>query len=257
MADMIMVEPIALSHAGAFPNYTVSRGANAANLIENDPREVFKDTGVLSNYEIDIDFGLNTSWDSIYLINVSASANSTWSVSGGAEFISTTYMPAQVLRMLSEDGLDTSGPARFYSPNVIIGRRIRITISTVELPAHSIGRLVVGRSFKPSFPREFGAGRPPIDTGVRTRLENGGLAAASGHLLSGFKWVFGDLNRADLKRLWGMFRRLRTTEPLILDEDPTENCAENVHYGTFIDLEMYDRQDTSKSRMAMSIEDWV
>lgn len=256
MAEMILVEPFALSHGGAAPSYTVSRGFEAANLITKDPREVWLDDGNAGTYQIDIDLGVATDWDTIALINVRAGNAASMQITGGATYAATSYFNG-LLRLPSEDGVSESGPARFWSPNVINGRYIRIIGNGNGAPVNSIGRLIVGKSWKPTMPREYGSGRPPVDTGTRTRLDNGGLATVSGHLLSGFRWVFGDLEPADLKRLWGLYRRLRTTEPLLLDEDPGEAFAENVHYCTFIDLEAYERNDASKSRLAMTVEDVV
>jgi hypothetical protein len=257
MAQMTLTEIFTLNHGGAAPNYSVSRGLEAANLNSKDPREVWLDVSVTGSYQIDIDLGVAIDWDLVALINVSASSAASWAITGGTGFGATSYLPTTPLRLASEDGNIPSGPARFWSPNVINGRYIRLTITPNGGPLNSIGRLIVGKSWKPSLPREFGAGRPPVDTGSRTRLDNGGLATVSGHLLSGFKWVFADLEPADLKRLWGMYRRLRTTEPWLLDEDPAEAFAENVHYCTFIDLEAYERNDASKSRMVMTVEDVV
>jgi hypothetical protein len=255
MAQMILTELFALSHVGAAPTYTVSRGVEAANLISDDPREVWLDTGGAGSYQIDIDLGVNTEWDVISLVNVTSGSAATWMITGGAGYATETYLAPAMLRLPSEDGVITSGPALFWSPIVRLGRYIRITITPNGAPVNSIGRLCLGKSWKPTLPREFGAGRPPLDTGTRTRLDNGGLATVSGHLLSGFRWVFADLDPADLKRLWGMYRRLRTTEPFLLVEDPEEGFAEGHHYCTFIDLEAFERNDASKSRMVMSVED--
>lgn len=257
MAQMILVEPFALTHAGAAPAYTVSRGAGAANLIEPDPREIWQDAGFAGSYQIDIDLGVAKDWDVVALVNVTAAAGATWAISGGAGYVATNYLAATAMRLPSDDGVSSSGPARYWSEAGHNGRYIRITVTPGAAPDNSIGYLFVGKSWKPTEPREQGAGRPAVDTGIRTRLDNGGLATVSGNLLSGFKWVFGDLDPADLKRLWGMFRRRRTTEPMLLIEDPAEALAEGFHYGTFIDLESYERRDQSKSRWALSFEDWL
>jgi hypothetical protein len=253
MAQMILVEPFALAYGGALPSYSVSRGAGAANLIEPDPREIWQDVGFAGSYEIDIDLGVATDWDVVALVNVTASVGATWEISGGG----ANYLAATAMRLPSDDGVSAVGPALYWSPAGHNDRYIRVTVTPGAAPDNSIGYLFVGKSWKPTEPREQGAGRPAVDTGVRTRLDNGGLATVSGNLLSGFKWVFGDLDPADLKRLWGMFRRRRTTEPMLLIEDPAESCAEGFHYGTFVDLEQYERRDQSKSRWALSFEDWL
>jgi hypothetical protein len=196
-------------------------------------------------------------WDVIGLVNVTAAMASTWSISGGAGFAAQVYLATTAMRMVSEDGEDAFGPCFFKAAAPVNGRYIRLTITPNGAPVNSIGCLVIGRSWKPAMPREPGTGRPPQDTGSATRLEGGGLATVTGSLLSGFKWIFGDLDPADLKRLWGIFRRRRTTEPLLLVEAPDEPYAEGFHYGRLVDLEAYERRDQSKSRLQMTFEDWV
>jgi hypothetical protein len=253
--QMILVEPIVLSAGGGAPLFVVSRGTGAANLAEHDPREVWVDTGAAGSYTIDIDLGVARDWDTVALINCTAAVAATWSISGGAAYAAAAYLATTALVLPSEDGLADSGVALFWSNAALNGRYIRLTITPNGAPVNNIGFLVVGKSFKPSQPREEGAGRTPADTGDRTDIENGGVATVPGFLRSGFKWVFGDLDPADLKRLWGMFRRLRTTEPFLLVEDPTEAIAEGVHWCTFIDLEPYGAFSTSKSRWALSVRD--
>lgn len=257
MAQMILTELIALTHAGALPNYTVSRGLEAANMNTDDPREVWVDVPAAGSAVIYIDFGVDTTWDTVSLVNVTAGAAATWTIWGGNNFGQISYLVDTLMRLPSEDGVSASGPALYWTPIPKVGRYIAIYITPNGAPTNTVGRLVVGKSWKPGNPREFGAGRPPIDTGSRTRLDNGGLSTVSGHLLSGFKWVFADLDPADLKRLWGMYRRLRTTEPFLLVEDPEEAIAEGHHYCTFTELEAYERNDASKSRMVMAVEDWT
>lgn len=256
MAEMILVEPFDLAFGGAAPNLVVSRGSGGANLLTNDPREVWQDSA-LGTVTMDIDFGATRSWDTIALINTNGVSTTTLSVTGGSTLTAATYQAATVLRTPSEDVADATGPGFFYSSTTISGRYIRLTLSNPSGVPLSAGRLIVGKSWKPSYPRETGAGRPPIDTGSRQRLDDGSLAVASGRLVSGFKWVFADLAPGDLKALWGILRRRRTTEPVLLVEDPLPAEAEGVHYGTFTELESYERRDAEKSRWALNFEDWV
>jgi hypothetical protein len=257
MAQMILVEPFDLTFGGVAPSFTVSRGVSAGNLVTPDPREVFEDTGAAGSYLIDIDLGVATDWDVIALINCNAAAAATWSIAGGTGYTATVYLASTAMRLPSEDGIIASGPALFWSPTVLNGRYIRLTVTPNGAPINLIGALVVGKSYKPAQPRELGTGRPMTDTGVSARLELGGLATISGKIRSGFKWVFADLDPADLKRLGGFFRRRRTTEPMLLIEDPAENLAEGIHYGKFVNLVSYERRDQTKSRWEIEVEDWV
>jgi hypothetical protein len=253
--QMIFVEPFEVAAGGVAPSFTVSRGVGAANLIEHDPREVWRDTGAAGVFTIDIDLGVPRDWDTVALINVAAGETATLQVIVGGGSSGVVYFPAQPLRLASEDGVSPSGPALFWSGAPQNARYFQLKITPNSTAPISIGNLVLGKSFKPSQPREEGAGRAPADTGERSDLDNGGVATSPGFLRSGFKWVFGDLDGPDLKRLWGLFRRLRTTEPFLLVEDPTEGVAEGVHWCTFVELEPYGAFSTSKSRWALSVRD--
>ena len=121
-----------------------------------------------------------------------------------------------------------------------------------------IGRVVIGKAFRPYYNRETGASRVPLDSGSRERANDGSLNTVSGFLISGFKWVFGDLSDAEIKTLWGIFRRRRTTEPLVLIENNGDTITDaSVHYGTFVELEGYQRQDAQKNRLALTLQDWL
>jgi hypothetical protein len=256
MAEMIIVEPFDMTFGGAAPTLSVGRGSGGANLISNDPREIWVDSAV-GTTAIDIDFGAARDWDTIALINTNGNAATQISISGGATLTTTTYLAATALRVPSEDVADANGPALFYSATTLNGRYIRINVINPSGAPATVGRVVVGKSWKPSYPREQGAGRPPLDTGARQRLDDGGLAVVSGRLVSGFKWVFADLAPADVTKLWGIVRRRRTTEPVLLVEDPNPAVAEGVHYGAFAELDSYERRDAEKSRMALTVEDWA
>jgi hypothetical protein len=242
----------------------VSRGTGVANLTSFDPREVWQDVAPGSPAtaaQIDLDLGAGASqWDVIALINTNASAAAQWTILTGASAPATaaTAITGSALRLPSEDVADANGPAIWVSATLQSSRYVRLALTQpTGQSALTIGGVIVGKSWKPFYPREPGTGRPPVDTGVRTRLDDGGLSTVPGKLLSGFKWVFGDLDPAELAKLWGVLRRRRTTEPLLLIEDPDLLTAENIHYGTLTELEAYERRDQSKSRWAMSFEDWV
>lgn len=268
MADMIIVEPYALALSASYalpqaiaPCIYVEGGSSKANLLTDDPRELYIGPAGAAS-AVYIDLGADREWDTIALINTNGIALSAWGVATGtqaeANYGSTvviTYGDG-VFRLPSEDQADLNGPAFYHSQSVRVSRYIYIAFGHGS-GALQIGRLVVGKSWKPSLPREPGGGRPPIDTGSRERLPDGGLARVPGSLVSGYQWVFGDLDDADLAKLWGIMRRRRTTEPILLVEDPGAPVAEGVHYGTFTALERYERSIVSKSRWALTMEDWL
>jgi hypothetical protein len=260
MADMTLTEPFAIAFGGAAPSLAVSRGGGGANLVSFDPREVWQDSAVGTAAAIDIDLGASAQpWDVIALINTNAAPAAGWTITtGAAAYTTTSLLSAAPLRLPSEDVADATGPAVWVSATPQSTRLIRLAVTQpVGQSPLTIGGVVIGKGWKPAYPREPGTGRPPIDTGTRTRLDDGGLSTVPGTLLSGFKYVFGDLDPSELAKLWGLLRRRRTTEPMLLIEDPGDLKAEGVHFGTFTELESYERRDQSKSRWAMSFEDWV
>lgn len=252
----IIVEPFAIAYGGAAPSLSINSGAGGANLLSLPPREIWSGDGATNPIIIQIDLGAVTSWDTIALVNCVAAAGATWTIrSGVAGYTETMHVNAGVMLLASEEVADATRPALFYSAASINARYVRIDINPAAT-AISMGCLVLGKSWQPTYPREQGAGRVPTDTGTRVEMPDGGIAGVPGVLNSGFDWVFADLDPADLKKLWGVFRRRRTTEPIILVEETTGAAAEDVHYCTFVNLERFERRDQSKSRWSLSVRDW-
>jgi hypothetical protein len=256
---MIFVEPFQLGYNGVAPSITVSRGAGGGNLLTPHPQEVWQDSTAVGAVSIDIDLRAVRDWDVIALINCNALPTAIWTISygiaGHGESVAIAGLP---VRIQSEDVADATGPALFTVDAMISSRYVRLSLTQgaggVPLSA---GVLLIGKGWSPTFPRELGSGRPPVDTGTRTRIEGGGLATVEGTLLSGFRWVFGDLHSSDLAKIWGMFRRLRTTRPFLLVEYPNAPVAEGIHWGTFVNIEAYERRDATKSQWSMRMEDWA
>lgn len=254
----IIVEPFDLAYGGAAPSLTIDYGDGRPNLVSAQPREIWSTNGTLGYAAtVAIDLGAPRQWDTIALINVTMGQNAKWSMTRGVAAPGENVVQAALPIVLeSEDGTSLNGPALFHAPGGFNSRFINIFLDPANAPL-SVGRVFVGNSWKPTLPREDGAGRLPIDTGTRTELPDGGLATVPGVLRSGFRWVFGDLDHADLKKLWGIVRRRRTTEPVLVVEDVDNAVAEAVHYCTLVDLEAYERRDASKSRWALSVRDWL
>jgi hypothetical protein len=259
--DFNIVFPFSLPLTGPAPRLSVNNGAPLANLLSADPRELYV-SGAGYPAQFYIDLGVDTAWDTISLINTNGVSTAIWSASCGTDaqagYFASEPLPLSALRVPSEDVASINGPALFWSSAPIVSRYIYFYVTQPAGSAPiSIGRLVIGKSWRPTWPREPGAGRPSIDTGGRERLPDGGLATVAGSLVSGFRWTFGDLTDADLAKLWGIWRRRRTTEPVLIVEDPAAPVAEGIHYGTFTALDAYERSIVSKSRWSLSMEDWT
>ena len=260
MADMIIVEPIDLNYGAGVPFLTVSEGTGGANLTTPDPREIWVGANNVGVKSFEIDLGFDRTIDTLFLGNTNVDASSLWSLTSGTNAQGspvTIRFEAVAMLMPGDDVAQVRSPVFYRLAVPIIARYLRVQTYKPAGAFIEVGNLIVGNSWKPTLPRELGAGRLVADSGARTRLEGGGLASVSGSLVSGFKWVFGDLDDADLAKLWGIMRRRKTTEPIVLIEDPGALVVEGVHYGTLVNLEGYERNVQSKSRWVLQMEDWI
>lgn len=269
MQNMIIVSPLPLVHvsAGGAPNFDVSNGSGVANLAKPSPRSVWQQTAP-GFTNISIDLGVDTEWDTVALIGTNASPDAGFGVSGGTHaqgaYDAVVYQPfATNLRApsaVADPRLQPAvWPGLFHSPEPITGRYIRVSVSQGGAVPLYIGCLVVGKAFTPTWNREWDSGRGLIDTGSRTRLPDGGLAAVDGVAVPTFEWVFGDLTDAELATLWALVRDRRTTRPALVVEDPevSAGLAERIHYGTFVNIEKYGRRQVGRTRWAFQFEDWL
>jgi hypothetical protein len=145
----------------------------------------------------------------------------------------------------------------FVAQAPIRSRYIRVQVITAGPAPFKVGRIIVGKSFRPLYNKELGPQRTPLDTGTRTRLSDGGLSTVSGRLIRGFKWVFGDLSEAEAEAVWDIVARRRTTEPVIVIEDSDRLSNSSFHYCTLTDLQPYTRLDPRKTRWELTAEDWL
>lgn len=260
MSDLLIIEPITLSQNIAVAHYTVTRGTGHANLITYDPREIFLDGPVGNGTQINIDFGQNVAINTVYLGNTNGAAGDTWGIAYGnaaAGAINITQFFTNPLRLPSDDVAGARGPAVYVFPAATNMRYLRITLFRPAGQPLEVGNLIVGNALRPFYNKDRGAQRVPLESGTRTRLSDGSLSTVAGALISGFKWVFGDLSEAEANALWGIIRRRRTTEPVLVIEDDDSLSAESVHYCTLIDLQPYTRLDPRKTRWELSVEDWL
>lgn len=260
MSEVLIIEPIDLNFGAGVPFVTVSEGTGGANLVTADPREVWQGENPAAVKSFTIDLGANTTIDAFYLGNTNADANASMSVITGTAAQGaavTNHIVGVPMLMGVDDVRDLRGPALYVAPAPIVARYIVVQTYMPGAVNLQIGNLVVGKAFRPTHGREPGESRVPFDTGVSARLGDGSLSTVSGRLISGFKWVFGDLLDADRKALWGIVKRRKTTRPILLIEDAEALSVESIHYGKFTELEPYTRLDPRKTRWAVSVEDWL
>ena len=263
MSDVLIIEPFTIGQDIAKPFFTVSAGTGAANLVSDDPRELFLCGAPGGGTVIDINLGADTLFDTVYLGNTDGKAGDTWGLAYGTEAaggVTVTQFFADPIRLASEGPAPARGPALFRFAAPISKRYIRLTLfrpAGVGAVPLQIGNLVIGNAFRATHGREIGEVRTGADAGIRSRLEDGGLTTVEGPFIEGFKWTFGDLSDAELNTLLGVRKRRKTTRPIVVIEDAEQLFTESVHYCTLIDLEPYNRLDPRKTRWALTVEDWL
>ncbi|MBX9816073.1 MAG: hypothetical protein K2X76_15350 [Sphingomonas sp.] len=136
---------------------------------------------------------------------------------------------------------------------------IRLTRAGAFPAGLSIGKIAVGRAFRPQWGGEWGGGVGLTDTGTATRRRDGGFGIDPGVSAAQMQWTFGDLSDAERAQLFGMLkRRGATTQPFLVIEggDNGPSSTEEVHWGLFTRIEPYERQAPGMSRWSLRFEDW-
>lgn len=256
MANLLMLVPRAITALAA------SRGSSAANLLTDDPKEVWSDSAVGSAVSIDIDLGAEVAIDTICLAAVyGAAAGATWSIAAGdLGYTEITLKPSGALRAVDAAGQAPTVSHAFWTGASVNVRYVRITLfqPAGSLPL-KVGRALVGKAFIPQFNKEWGAGRGVIDTGTATRLPSGGFAIAQGAKLGTYRWTFGDLSESETEQLYALQIETGQTGPLLVVEDPAATAGQRnrIHYGLLTSLRPFERRNPRQTRWELSIEEWI
>ncbi len=246
MSVLAIVRPLTLNNvAGSMPG--------AARLMTPDPKEAAIGDGGAET--IDIDLGSVQSIDTIFLGYTSAAAGETVSFTYGPTGYTTTSggtIPAGDTEMLS--------PKRHFVKVLsapISARYIRI--SGTFAAGYAIGVVVVGLAFRPTWGHEFGSGRTVETTGTAERLFGGGFGIDDGVTAGGWQFTLGDLQPADLKKLYAIARDRGETKSILIieDPDPTGDLSDRCHWGLFRKLEAYERLNPLDTRWSLQIGDWA
>lgn len=249
MSNMIIVEPFPIQAS----QITVNRGTGKDMLVDPERKHVFVDTTTGSNLTIDVDLGTATAWDTIALVGIGLAT--TWSVTGGASYTAGTYMASRA--MLADEALGPPYNAALY--HHAAGASPRYLRASIARPSgtQTVGNLVVGKAWKPTFNMELDSGRGVIDTGSGVWRSDGGRHARPGVRGAVRSWVLGDLSDAELRQLYAIMSRCGENAPLLICEDPdfTAGQAERIGWGYFTGLEPYARRDPGKHRWGMTFRD--
>jgi hypothetical protein len=223
-----------------------------ARLASPAPKEAASTAG--GNRTIDIDLGAVAAIDTVFLGYVEGGAGASFAITGGAADYTTTAI-----------GTLQPAPSRLAQPRqhflLVLDEPVEvrfIRIAGLALPAMNIGVLAVGRAIRPKWGHEYGGGRFVVDSGVVTRLSGGGFGTSRAARAGGWQWTLGDLDDAETDALYGLQLDAGETATVLVveDPDPTAGLNERIHWGLLSRLEPYERQDTTKTKWALRIEDW-
>lgn len=214
MSNIAIIRPLASSVI------TETGGAaSVSNLKTADPKEIWI-AGAAGDVHIKIDLGSRQYVDAL--------------------FLGFTNLPGGVsYEAYSSNLADESDAIAFGSPSVLCPpmidgdythvsilttgrfcRYVKILLNVPNTITARAGIAFLGRAFQPQWNKEFGGGRPLIDTGGRERLFGGGFGASDGAVKSGFQWTLGDLTDAEVQELHALARRRGERLPIVVIEDP-------------------------------------
>jgi hypothetical protein len=255
MSNLLILSPVPI------PAVAASRGSGAMNLLSADPREVWADSASGTAATIDIDLGVVRTIDTIFLGHVlPPHATATWAITAGAAtYTDGVLVGTTALRVPDVAGRSPALSHAFWHGLPVAVRYIRLTITQPGgSPALSAGVLLVGASFVPEYPQEWGSGRKPIDTGSVTSLPNGGFAVVEGVRKAAWSWTLGDLTDAELDALWELALDRGESRPLLVVENfaATAGLRRRIRYGLFRQLRAFERSKPNRTRWELTIEDW-
>ena len=256
MSNILILSPTAISAIA------VSRGSGGANLLTDDPKEVWVDSAVSTSANIDIDLGSAKSIDTVFLGYVTPpAAGATWTITGGtASYTTTTIKASGALRAIDSAGQAPTLSHAFWHGAAVNVRYLRITVTQpAGNPVLSAGIAMAGAAFVPTWNNEWGAGRRIIDTSAVSGLPSGGFAVVQGARKAAYAWTLGDLTQAEVDTLDAIQRDRGASKPVLVVEDPdaTTGQRNRIHYGLLTSLRQYERRNTQQTKWEFSLEEWV
>ena len=256
MSNILILAPATVSAVA------VSRGSGSANLLTNNPKEVWADSAVGSVANIDIDLGSVVSIDTVFLGYVSPpAAGATWTITGGAAGYTTQVIKASgALRAIDSANQAPSLSHAFWHGAAASVRYLRIAVTQPSGSATlTAGIVMAGSAFTPTWNNEWGAGRRIIDTAAVTGLPSGGFAVVEGATKVTYAWTLGDLTDAEVDVLDALQRSRGMSKPVLVVEDPdaTTGQRNRIHYGLLTSLRQYARRNAKQTKWEFSLEEWI
>ena len=256
MGNILILSPSPVSAVAA------SRGTGAANLLKDDPKEVWADSAVSTAANIDVDLGSVTSIDTVFLGYVTPpAAGASWTITGGAAGYTDTVVKAGgALRAIDSTGQSPALSHAFWHGAAVNVRYLRLAVTQpAGSAALTAGVVMAGAAFVPVWNNEWGGGRRVIDSSAVTGLPSGGFAIVDGARKGSYTWTLGDLTEAEVDTLYAMQLDRGASKPLLVVEDPgaTTGQRNRIHYGLLTSLQQFERRNAKQTKWAFSLEEWV
>ena len=237
------------SHALAIAASTLT---NPTRLLTPDPKETAFMTAA-GTASIDIDLGAVKIVNAIFLNAVLGAQSFT--VTGGAAAYTTTAVADLVVAPKYSGLAPRKNLITFADQS---WRYIRLTGALAPIN-FSIGNLLVGDAFRPTWGHQYGGGRGVGDTGAASRLLSGGFGINPGARFKTWDFKLGDLTDAEIDELYDLALSVGETSPIMVceDADITANLDARIHYGLFGKIDKFARLIPGATEWGFKVEEWV
>lgn len=255
MGNILILRPTAIGAIAA------SRGSGATNLLRPSPNEVWIDSAVGTVATIDVDFGSMVVIDTVFLGSITGPALAArWAITGGLAGYAEMMVKADgPLRVPDRAGMVAVNTHAFWHGGEVALRYLRLSITQPAGAAPlSIGVLMAGDAWQPTYNQEWGAGRGVKDTGSVTRLPSGDFSSVTGARYATYKWTLGDLTEEEADWLHDLAMDRGESRVVLVVEDPdwTPGLRARLHYGLLTGLRPNERRNPAQTRWDGQIEDW-
>lgn len=261
MSNLLILSPVPIE-SGDLTASSAALNFPISHLHNPQPKIIWK-AGSSGQVDIDIDLKTNTAFDTLFLGHTNADASATWEIRSATEAQGPAHLGNSASIHKSQSLLRASqnadGPRHhgFWTGSLTSRRYIRIRINQTSTPIEA-GTLAIGQSFRPRYNYDWGSGRSLTDLSTTRTLRGGQMDVVQDAIIPNWRFVLGNLDDMELETLWKLTRKHGKSTPLLIVEDPDTplDLQEAMHYGTFRDINAYERRNASKNRWEFTIQHW-
>jgi len=261
MSNLLILSPLPIE-SGDITTSSQALNFPIDHLRDPQPKVIWK-AATSGQVDIDIDLKSNTTFDTAFLGHTNADATATWEIrvataSQGAAYLGNgaSILKSQSL-LRADQSTDAPRPHGFWTGASTSARYIRIRINHANAPIEA-GTLAIGQSFRPRYNYDWGAGRSLTDLSTTRTLRGGQMDVSQDAIIPNWRFVLGNLDDTELGTLWKITKKHGKSAPLLIIEDPDTpfDLQEAIHYGSFRDINAYERRNASKNRWEFTIQHW-